>query len=103
MPGGIWNSLAEFERELVIERTRAGRAFARARAAVQDRRQRSCGSPRRRWANRERRSASPAPNSASVATRSIATWTRSSQPVLGLAERVQNAVARGVLIFTGEN
>ena len=74
---GIFAALAEFERELIIERTRAGLASARARGpqrwtAVQDDRSKATT----RWANRGEISASFAPSSASLARRSIATWIR---------------------------
>ncbi|TCM16421.1 resolvase-like protein [Novosphingobium sp. ST904] len=51
----IFVGLAEFERELIVERTRAGPASAHARGRHGGRpRPTSCASPKQRWASRRR-------------------------------------------------
>ncbi len=64
---GIFAALAEFERELIAERTVAGLASARARGreggrAVQDDRRQACGWRWPRWVSRRPRSVTYARN-----------------------------------------
>ncbi len=76
---GIFAALAEFERELIVERTRAGLASARARGRNGGRPFKmtppSSAWPRRPWASLAPRSASCALSWASAGRRSTAMWT----------------------------
>ena len=99
---GIFAALAEFERELIIERTRAGLPRARARGRKGGRPYKmtrpSCAWPWPPWASPRPRSPTSAASSASPGRRSTGTsarkascaptakscWTRTSDP-LGLA------------------
>ena len=82
---GIFASLAEFERDLISERTRAGLASARARGrkAVHPskRRRQRCAWPWPPWGKRKRRWLTCAPNSALPGRRSTGTSRRMARRV----------------------
>jgi hypothetical protein len=91
----IFAGLAEFERELIVERTKAGVASARARGRHGGRPFKMTPaklvSPRRQWVSRKPRSATCAPNSASPDKHSIG----SSIPQADYARTEQNSWSGG--------